>query len=552
MADLLSTVSQDKLISFSDPRVFQVIEHWEDAKREHPNNPDRPLYPDWLLQRPPSSPSLATSDAQDVASVFDVDDSNQQQPSQPDVVSKSGLQNMGGSWTTARRNLLAWLFVVDHFCCHVTRTRPDVSMIVQVANILLPDGRSNNEDLLLWYEFLLGMAPGELRIHSRLFMMPLRSDTHSLIDRHLIVFIPTLDTLRAIELYLQLVYLSRRKELTNMMKSNLLRRSGVATMPSEVLQSDFDNLSLDQLLSSQDLWRQLRAKDGGLGDSNDVGGDLERFQDGKLHNFYLVPHPDLNVGDTLQKIKYFESHLSPFAATTNAFETICKWNHGKVSTSSRAIFSSQSELNEPPVSRPVVLEEALAQVVSSQDAKVLATAVEAVYKIVQELEEEFGNHLKFKPSPRSSQPSKKDNDGSFRAEKRDLTFIARGASKRLGFGFGSMRFWKRPPLPPSGGSDDAPRQNNPYRTTTSQLWEQVAIRTHRPLASISSSQWSDDSDGSGGVIALQPKVYDPPMGDGFTAQDIVEQWRRKHSVSLEALPADPPLPDSEQMEETQT
>jgi hypothetical protein len=180
--EMRGAVGQQVLVTpFSDPRVSAVVRQWRKEKRARPaSDQPQPVYPDWLL--PPAYPTAAApDDPRECASIFEEETYDQQPSYSSDDASKTPSlrstgtapsERKGHSGETARRNLLAWLSVTGHFCCHATSTAPVARMLVQVAHILLPRSTQRDEQLLLWYKFLLGMAPSTLRVHSRLFMVP--------------------------------------------------------------------------------------------------------------------------------------------------------------------------------------------------------------------------------------------------------------------------------------------------------------------------------------------------------------------------------------------
>jgi hypothetical protein len=99
-------------------------------------------------------------------------------------------QGQAYSSSTFKEALLSWFFLVGKLYCHVTKQSPIVHRLVQITHIFIPQAQRMNADKvcpslslpsnqclltgnqLLWFEFVIGMNPNTLCVHSRLLLMP--------------------------------------------------------------------------------------------------------------------------------------------------------------------------------------------------------------------------------------------------------------------------------------------------------------------------------------------------------------------------------------------
>ncbi|KAJ4469517.1 hypothetical protein C8J55DRAFT_492198 [Lentinula edodes] len=175
-------------------------------------------------------------------------------------------KRQGRGAQSAKAWLLGWLIVAKMFQCHVTHYQPYCRLLIQLAHILVPIAEASNDSLLLLYEFMLGMAPRTLCIHSRLFLMPASTSTW-------------------------------RK----CMKQNA-------------------NRILKKKVGANNLWNELR--------KGNVDG-LSHFKDGNLYSYHVVlcanNAPALNSFFSPYQTSGFYLHISPFAALLNTFWTLYVW-----------------------------------------------------------------------------------------------------------------------------------------------------------------------------------------------------------------------------------
>ncbi|KAH7869152.1 hypothetical protein F5879DRAFT_986444 [Lentinula edodes] len=222
-------------------------------------------------------------------------------------------KRQGRGAQSAKAWLLGWLIVAKMFRCHVTHHQPYCRPLIQLAHILVPNAEASNDSLLLLYEFMLGMAPRTLCIHSRLFLMPLLVNIHAALDDHLLLIIPSLALLDNIQVYLEKVHEARRKRNT------------------------------EKKVGANNLWNELR--------KGNVDG-LSHFKDGNLYSYHVVlcanNAPALNTFFPPYQTSGFYSHISPFAALLNAFRTLYVWKERHSKPASTLYSALQySEVPEP-------------------------------------------------------------------------------------------------------------------------------------------------------------------------------------------------------------
>ncbi|KAJ3912257.1 hypothetical protein F5877DRAFT_84996 [Lentinula edodes] len=222
-------------------------------------------------------------------------------------------KRQGRGAQSAKAWLLGWLIVAKMFRCHVTHHQPYCRLLIQLAHILVPNAEASNDSLLLLYEFMLGMAPRTLCIHSRLFLMPLLVNIHAALDDHLLLIIPSLALLDNIHVYLEKVHEARRKRNT------------------------------EKKVGANNLWNELR--------KGNVDG-LSHFKDGNLYSYHVVlcanNAPALNTFFSPYQTSGFYSHISPFAALLNAFRTLYVWKERHSKPASTLYSALQySEVPEP-------------------------------------------------------------------------------------------------------------------------------------------------------------------------------------------------------------
>ncbi|KAJ4491410.1 hypothetical protein C8J55DRAFT_556994 [Lentinula edodes] len=217
-------------------------------------------------------------------------------------------KRQGRGAQSAKAWLLSWLIVAKMFRCHVTHHQPYCRLLIQLAHILVPNAKASNDSLLLLYEFMLGMAPRTLCIHSRLFLMPLLVNIHAALDDHLLLIILSLALLDNIHIYLEKVHEARCKRNTK--KKWVQTTSGMNC--------------------EKGMWTK----------------------DGNLYFYHVVlcanNAPALNSFFSPYQTSGFYSHISPFAALINAFWTLYVWKE-RHSKPALTLYSAlqYSEVPEP-------------------------------------------------------------------------------------------------------------------------------------------------------------------------------------------------------------
>ncbi|KAJ4482376.1 hypothetical protein J3R30DRAFT_3402943 [Lentinula aciculospora] len=185
---------------------------------------------------------------------------------------------------TAKSWLLGWLMHVGMFYCHISHTTAYAHLILQLAHILLPNATKPTHDMITFYEFILGMKYHSLCIHSRLFLMPLRSELHHSLDSHLFIILPHIDLLKEMRGYFRYV----------------------------------SGLRLEDGSELEDTWTTMR--------KGSLKG-YENFTDGSIYQCRVIPHPFAlcEVWEDLAYPRFFFTHTSPYALLLNAFRTLQVW-----------------------------------------------------------------------------------------------------------------------------------------------------------------------------------------------------------------------------------
>ncbi|KAF5387503.1 hypothetical protein D9757_006538 [Collybiopsis confluens] len=247
-------------------------------------------------------------------SQLDVQDDNASQFSHYSTPTELGGRQ-GTSFTTAKRYLTAWLAGINQLRCPFTFAKPSGHRVIEIAHLMMPQSASADDVRKLG--FVLGMRASEMSIHSRLYLMPLRKDVHSLVDCQRLLMFPSIEELRLATIYLQTIgeYNPDRNSMTETTTWMAVRKGSTSTLPVK-----FD---------------ALKAR------------NFENLREGLLHEYKVVASPfyrdshDINTvlsGNTIVIAPPFlvfpkiRTHVSPFAValrTLHALEspaTLCTFD----------------------------------------------------------------------------------------------------------------------------------------------------------------------------------------------------------------------------------
>ncbi|KAF5390753.1 hypothetical protein D9757_004468 [Collybiopsis confluens] len=200
--------------------------------------------------------------------------------------------------------LTGWLLINGMFACHISHMPPCAHLQVEFAHILLPQSERDNNNTLSIYEFILGMDDKTLNIHSRLFLLPLKVNLHSLKDDRIFAILPCLAEMELVNTFLRSVLKYRRAKHGERDRNHKQKAETRGPRPP---------------------WDRSR-----IGTDNT---ELSKLKDGHIHRYHVLIHPHSIVPQISEDlIKHstnnFYSHLSPLAAFLDTLKTLRSWDSG--------------------------------------------------------------------------------------------------------------------------------------------------------------------------------------------------------------------------------